>query len=301
MYFTRKGTWLLFGISFACSTLAYLVAATATGSIWASWMIAAAVGLAVLVGIIVGLKIIYIRIGMDSGSVDWDDPDLVSRRTRDGSGLTRRECCNCAVILWEGVPSAGPDVAAIQTFTGFSGFSHASVDCCLYDQNGDHWMIESTVKDIRSPAEIKARRDEKILDGPQFSLINSYRDRRFRRIPIGNLINCNKLCECLRGQVEDKIQPRPPASDDPTAPYRVRHKTASHPFSLLFGLDDDDLVTCSGLIARCIEKQKKSTLDRKLQGALDARLVGGEVSPSDLARAFGIDEANLRLTKGPPS
>jgi hypothetical protein len=275
VFFTRKGIWTMFGLALVGGSASYFIIASTIGGTWIPWTATVLGVLFVVFSIILWLKLLYIfRIGMD-GSVDWDDPKRLPLRRQNGVGLKQEECCNCSILLWEASIDDDLTTKLIIFFTGFSGFSHVSVDCCLYDPNdGTHYMIESTVKENAGipPHE---------LNGPQYGPIDAYRDsstgkyRSFRRVPIGNLIDCKKFCACLRKQVDDAWN------------GKIDHKEADldGAVSMILGTDEPNRVTCSGLVARCIQANPGSKLDRKLEHALNGRLIGGEITPSDIARA----------------
>src|SRR5713226_3909626 len=101
MYFTRKGVWCMFGLAFAGGSMAYFIVVGTVGGGWLPWGSGTATALALVVGIILWLKLIYIsRIGM-SGDIDWDDKAKLPWRRQNSTGLTQEKCCNCSILLWE--------------------------------------------------------------------------------------------------------------------------------------------------------------------------------------------------------
>jgi hypothetical protein len=68
----------------------------------------------------------------------------------------------------------------------------------------------------------------------------------------------------------------------------IHQKKAADWMSHLTGSADGNLVTCSGMVARCISLQPATRLAQALDDALRERLTYGEVTPNDLARAMAI-------------
>jgi hypothetical protein len=95
----------------------------------------------------------------------------------------------------------------------------------------------------------------------------------FRRSAnIAKILDCQKLLNDLRLLIDDA---------------KVRHKGPEHFLSLMLDRDED-LVTCSGLIGKCILRQPASRLAALLRQATCERVTIGEIAPNDLARALAL-------------
>src|SRR5262245_51445340 len=141
MKLTRTGAAVLAVASIGSGALAGRMAARRIGALGGVAAFAV-VGASVAGALLVWVASAYKRMGLGSATDDGDQiPAKREQRTRDGAKIKRRAECDCSLLLWEGNPKNGADSVAIDVFTGFSGLSHVSVDCCLYDEEGRHWMI----------------------------------------------------------------------------------------------------------------------------------------------------------------
>lgn len=197
-------------------------------------------------------------------------------RTRDSSVLEHRKDCNCSLTFWKVTADPGFDSRIVNFLAGFNGCSHVSMDCCLSDASGS-WMIESGLGENKKGI---------VLDGPQYKAVAAWQGRTRARVPIGGLIDCERLHQDLARRVED-----------PT----VRQKGLGDWADFAIGRTRPDRLTCSGLIGQAILLQPQSALAAGLRQAMKERITYGEITPSDLARAVAIEEAGrpgaqIRLT-----
>ena len=194
------------------------------------------------------------------------EQDIAERhRTRDGSRLHHQKGCNCALVFWKAVPDPGMDTRVVDLLAGFNGCTHVTIDCCMSDATG-LWMIESG----------EGENDRGKVDGPQYTAIGRWQGRWRARVPIGGMIDCERLYQDLARQIADP---------------RVRQKSPADWLDFALGRTDPNVVTCSGLIGECILRQPESPLARALRRAMKERITYGELTPNDLARAMAIEDA----------
>ena len=187
-------------------------------------------------------------------------------RTRDGSHLHHQQGCNCALVFWKAVPDPGMDTRVVDFLAGFNGCTHVTIDCCVSDATGP-WMIESG----------EGENDQGEVNGPQYTAIGRWQGRWRARVPIGGMIDCERLYQDLARQIADP---------------RVRQKSPADWMDFALGRTDPNVVTCSGLIGECILRQPASPLAVALHQAMKERITYGELTPNDLARAMAIEDAS---------
>jgi hypothetical protein len=182
-------------------------------------------------------------------------------RTRSGAQLHAQRPCECAIVFWHVQAGSGFDTWAINAMAGFNGLSHVTVDCCLEGAN-ERWLIGSGQGSTASG----------YLDGPHYLPSKIGTGRISARVNIAKMLDCQKLLNDLRLLIDDA---------------RVRHKGPEHFLSLIFDRDDN-LVTCSGLIGKCILRQPATRLAALLRQSVRERVTIGEIRPNDLARALAL-------------
>jgi hypothetical protein len=186
-------------------------------------------------------------------------------RTRDGSRLRHRKGCNCALVFWKVTSNPRLDARISDLLAGFNGCTHVTIDCCVSDASGP-WMIESG----------QGENEQGVVDGPQYKAIANWRGRMCVRVPIGGLIDCERLHQDLAQRIADP---------------RVRQKGLAYWLDFALGRTDPNVVTSSGLIGQCILRQPSSPLAAALRQAMRERITYGELLPNDLARAMAIEQA----------
>jgi len=179
---------------------------------------------------------------------------------RDRSRLQHQKDCTCALVFFKITANPGLDARIVDLFAGFNGATHVSLDCCVSDVSGP-WMIDS---------------DQGIADGPEYKGFRAWQGRWRARVPISDLIDCERLYQDLAERIADP---------------RVRQKGLAYWTDFALGRTDPNVVTCSGLIGQCILRQPSSRLAAALRQAIQERITYGELTPNDLARAVAIEEA----------
>jgi hypothetical protein len=173
-------------------------------------------------------------------------------RTRGGAQLHAQQPCECAIVFWHVQSGGGFDTWAINAMAGFNGLSHVTVDCCVEGAN-ERWLIGSGQGATASG----------YLDGPYYLPMKIGTGRISARANIAKMLDCQKLLNDLRRLIDDS---------------RVRHKGPDHFLSLMLDRDDD-LVTCSGLIGKCILRQPASRLAALRRQAIRERVTWASLRP----------------------
>jgi hypothetical protein len=186
-------------------------------------------------------------------------------RTRDSARLHHRTGCNCALVFWKMPTEPSLDTRIVNLLAGFNGCTHVTIDCCTSDASGP-WVIESG----------RGENEHGAVDGPQYKAMAYWRGRMRARVPIGGLIDCERLYRDLEQRVSDP---------------RVRQKSLAYWQDFALGRTDPDVLTCSGLIGQCILRQPSTPLAAALHQAMQERFTYGELAPNDLALAIAILQA----------